>query len=423
MKKINIEGLEGKTLDFANAFNLAVDKIAQMELEAKKVDLSPLQAEINTLKENVKGTDFEAKFSKLEDAFTSRVNALETKMNTSAAIEVKTSVADAIVDKFAELEIKSLSDLNGKQSIHKVELELKADIATTALTGNVGRTQEVSPVRFAPIRPLAFIPKARKGTVTNGKSLLMWTPANYVANTGYAGEGVNAVTENSATATEKYRKMAKITAKQYLTAETFEDLPQFAQRLQEQLDSNAMLFLDKEILLGDGNDSTADQHVYGIIGQGSTAFDVSTVEKVAKPNVGDLADACATQAEINLYTVDTVWIHPKLANKLRRTKDTTGQYVINKLVDGSEVMGGLNVVRTTGIGSNALLVANSALIQLWTKRNLMLKIGQFHNDVELDRFTAILFARVQVLVEDEDKKGVIYVSDVAAALQSLEETV
>ena len=301
-------------------------------------------------------------------------------------------------------------------------IELKANIDTSGYSGTVSRTQEVSPVRMPNLRPLAFIPYIGGGQVTGGKSILLWTPASYTSNAGYAGEGSNSITENAGAATEKTRLMAKISAKQYLTSETFEDLPQFAQRLQEQMNSNSMLFLDSEIFGGNGADGGAyTQHIYGIKTQGMTAFNTSAAIPVQKANVSDLVDACATQAEIAFHTVDTVWMHPSLANKLRRTKDSLGQYLINKLVTGEEVMGGLKVIRTVAIGVNELLVANARAIQLWIKRNMTLRIGQFsQTDIENDRYTAILFTRAQCLVEDEDKKAVIFVSDVTAALAAID---
>ena len=121
------------------------------------------------------------------------------------------------------------------------------------------------------------------------------------------------------------------------------------------------------------------------------------------------------------YIVNTVWMHPKTANKLRRTKDTTGQYIINKLLTGEEVMGGLRIIRSEGIGADQLLVANASLIQLWVKRSLNIKIGQFGNDVLNDNYTAVLFFRAQCLVEDDEKKGVIFVPSVSAALAAIEE--
>lgn len=419
VKKINLEGLEGKSLETANAINSMIDKVNSIEV--KTVDLSPLEKEIAELKNNNSVSDIEVKLAKMETDLASRLNEIEKKATTTKVEHKGTNAAAAIIEEFKKMDVKSFSDL---KKIKDVELEIKADIvpvATSDYSGTVGRTQEVSPVMFNPLRPLAFIPIMRTGYVSNGKSIIMWTPANYTANTGYVGENTNTVTENGATALEKTRQMAKISAKQYLTAETMEDLPQFAQRLQDQLNSNALLFLDNEILSGNGADGTQPNHIYGIIGKGSTAFVAADAAPVFNANIADLVDAAATQIEIALYKANTVVMHPKLANKLRRTKSTTGEYLVNQLLTGEEVMGGLRVIRTMGIGANAMIVCDSNLLQLWIKRNMTLKIGQFGSDVELDRYTAVLFTRAQCLVEDFDKAGVVYIADVAADIQAINE--
>lgn len=423
MKKINIEGLEGKTLEFAEAFNSACDKIVLLEGKEVNYNDSEIKSEIAEIKELASNAELKSQVQELEDNFTAKINELKEASNTEVKSDALLTPSGAILAKLEELDIKSYKDLQAYEEKSKAlskGLEIKADITTGSVTGDVSRTQEVSQVKFPRLRPLAFLGNVFQGTVANAKSIIMWTPGTYTANTGYAGEGANTVTENAATAQENYRKMAKISAKQYITTETFEDLPQFAQRLESQLTMNAQLFADTEILSGDGNDATEPNHFYGIIGQGSTAFDAGSAAKVTAPNEADLVDACATQAEIAQYMVNTVWMHPTLANKLRRTKDTTGQYVVNQLITGEEVIGGLRVIRSTAIGANAMLVADAAMIQVWIKRNLELKIGQYsESDVENDRYTSILFMRGQCLVEDEDKKAVVYVADVEAALTAI----
>jgi HK97 family phage major capsid protein len=423
MKKQSLEGLEGKALDLATAFNSAVDKIG--ELDQKSASFGALQTEMATLKENAKGTELEAKMEQLSRDFTERANAIEAKMVSGAGGKKDEFItpANAFLNLLESKGVKTFADLAKFADDFKQGIEVKADpILTSDYTGTISRTQEVSPVKFAPVRPFAFMPYVRNGNVSNGKSLIMWTPGSYTSNVGYAGESTNTVSENQASAIEKTRQMAKISAKQYMSAETFEDLPQFAQRLQEKMYSESQLFVDEKILNGAGNDATKPREIYGIIGEGSTAFEPTDAASVFKPNISDLVDACATQALIAKYVVNTVWMSPKTANKLRRTKDSDGQYIVNKLITGEDVLGGLKVITNQLIGDDELVVGNASLIQLWTKRTLNIRIGQFgKEDIEADTFTAILFYRAQVLVEDEDKKGIIYVSSIAAALAGIEE--
>jgi hypothetical protein len=110
-----------------------------------------------------------------------------------------------------------------------------------------------------------------------------------------------------------------------------------------------------------------------------------------------------------------------LAFKLQRTKDTTGQYIINKLIDGTMVMGGLRVETTEllgGVAADEMIVGRKASIQLWIKQNLS---AEFERVAKSDSWNLYVYARQQMLVEDEDIKSLIYVDNVAAALELIEE--
>ena len=63
-----------------------------------------------------------------------------------------------------------------------------------------------------------------------------------------------------------------------------------------------------------------------------------------------------------------------------------------------------------------MLVGNAGLIQMWMKRNVSTELVR---NAKKDCYELYLYARAQVLVEDEDKKGLIYVADVAAALTAI----
>ena len=259
------------------------------------------------------------------------------------------------------------------------------------------------------------------GTVEGGKSVLVWVTGTYTSNAGYVGEGNAATTDDGATGIEKSRLMAKVSAKLPMSAETFEDLPQFAQRLVGQLLRKVNYFVDGEIYSGDGADSGANaQHIYGIKGQ-STAFDHEGYGAAyPKATMLDLLDALRrVQAEVAGFKLNTVRLHPKTASKFRRTKDNSGQPIVQQLVDGSPAIGGLRLVTSSKIGETEMLVTDDALIQIWTKRNMDLKVGQFGLDTEKDLYSAILFARYQCLVEDTDKPGIVLVADIDTAIAAI----
>jgi hypothetical protein len=429
-KGLETKGLEGDALAFAEKYNESMRAnfdALQKAMEAKGIDFTPIRDEMNKNVEDLKGlmskeTVSIAEFKSLENDLLKRINSA-----TQNVIEVKTkeSLVEKVITALQSLEIKSASDLsklNGKIR----DIEIKDAVLTTDMTGTIARTQQISEPKFAPTTPNAFfgVPGLGGGIVENGKSLIMWIPCTYTSAVGYVAENNAAGTDDAGVGQEKTREMAKISAKLPMSAETFEDLPQFAQRLVDQLLVKASYFVDSEIYSGDGNDATAKQHIYGIKTQGSTAFDYVTYGATyTKANILDLIDACSVQAELGNYKVNTVRLNPKRASELRRQKDSNGQPIVQQLVDGSPAIGGLRLITTSKIAYDEMLVSDDRLIQIWTKRSMNLKIGQIGTgDVEADRYTAILFARYQCLVEDADKVGVVYVANIDNAISGINKT-
>lgn len=182
--------------------------------------------------------------------------------------------------------------------------------------------------------------------------------------------------------------------------------------------SRVDLWLDKKIWDGEGNDATKKYEIYGLKTGQVTAFDKTKVPAVQAANVADLAAACKLQASLLYADVNTVWMSETLAFKLQRTKDTSGQYIINKLVDGTMMMDGLTVITTELFGgaTEQMLVGDIKAIQFWIKRNLT---AEFERVAKSDSWNLYVYARQQVLVEDEDIKSLIYVANVDTELGNI----
>ncbi len=412
-KNINTDGLEGKTLEFANSINALVDEIKTIKVGS---DLAGVKEQIKALEEK-EVKDFTSEITELKNLMTE----LEAKLEENT-VEVKDeTIAGQVLEFFKEKEIKSVKDLH---NLTDREYELKdatANQATTAsVTGDVSRTQIVSPVAFARTRKTAFLNQGIFiGTLGAGRSRLLWTVGSYTDKTGYIAEYADTTDGQLAAATENSRGLAKMRAYQVVTAETFEDLPQFAQRLQGKAIESLELFFDKEIFSGAGADTnaTTKAKVYGIKTQGSTAFSAANVPAITDPNIADLVDAASVQAELKHHKTNTVWISPALAFKLRRTKDKDGQYIINRLSTGEEMMRGHRVVTNTVFGDNEMLVGDASLIQAWVKRNISVEVERV---ARLDAYIIWVYLRAQALVEDHDKEGLVYIADVGASLDAIE---
>ena len=407
-KKWKTEGLEAKELQMAEAYNANIDKM--IALEAKSVEFeskADKSVEFNEVKSQI-----EALKSELLEVKSAQVKEVEEK---------RLSIADSVVDLFEQKSLKSIKDLKGLEG---QEFELKADnpLIAANMTGTYALTQVVAGLRFAPVRPYAFLNNGiRVGTVTTDKNILLWTVGTRTQNVAYIGELGDATTTvdgSTVSAAEKTRKLSKIVGRAIVSNDSFEDLGQLAQRVQSNLIEGMELWLDQKIWDGAGNDATKPTEIYGVKTNQVTAFDASLVPKVSKPNEADLAAAAALQAKLNYHTSNTVWMSDTLAFKLQRTKDTTGQYIINKLVDGTMMMGGLTVKTTELFGgaTEQMLVGDPQKIQYWVKRGLT---AEFERAAKTDSYNLYVYARQQVLVEDEDIKGLIYIDNVGTALGSI----
>lgn len=407
-KKWKTEGLEAKELQMAEAYNANIDKM--IALEAKSVEFeskADKSVEFNEVKSQI-----EALKSELLEVKSAQVKEVEEK---------RLSIADSVVDLFEQKSLKSIKDLKGLEG---QEFELKADnpLIAANMTGTYALTQVVAGLRFAPVRPYAFLNNGiRVGTVTTDKNILLWTVGTRTQNVAYIGELGDATTTvdgSTVSAAEKTRKLSKIVGRAIVSNDSFEDLGQLAQRVQSNLIEGMELWLDQKIWDGAGNDATKPTEIYGVKTNQVTAFDASLVPKVSKPNEADLAAAAALQAKLNYHTSNTVWMSDTLAFKLQRTKDTTGQYIINKLVDGTMMMSGLTVKTTELFGgaTEQMLVGDPQKIQYWVKRGLT---AEFERAAKTDSYNLYVYARQQVLVEDEDIKGLIYIDNVGTALGSI----
>lgn len=299
--------------------------------------------------------------------------------------------------------------------------EIKAD--TGDITGTVNMTRQNLAVKFDPERALAFLPYLNTGTLGQNQNEILWMEGTYTSNVGYVSEGTGQATGDAGTATEKTRKMSKISAKLLLTAEMLEDANYIASAFRMKMQEKYMLWLDGEVYDGDGSDGSNPQHIYGIQGH-ATAFDAATsgsAGTVADANIGDLVDSVllqARQAEQN--GINRIWMNPLDFFKLRTTKDKDGSRIFIKDVNGNYTIAGLPITTTSKVAANTMLAADTSKVQLWWKRNPEVKFTQVvGTDMEDDVYRVIMFMRNQLVVEGPDKTALIYVSDIKAAIEAI----
>lgn len=420
-------------------------KAEELSLEIKSAKEASEQAkhELKEMKARGDATDTEIKAAKAQiekseadiKSLGEAINMLNTQMEALEAQTVEKKTGQTIHDEICELlggaEFKSaLSSNKSKNNQWSEIFELKA--STADIVTPVMNTQMQPGVQWTRQRKLSVIPNMVQASVGTDKNRIAYISGKYASAVNYINEGEANTKEDTVSATEKYRQLAKISAKMKVTTEMLEDTSYIANQLETQMREKSMLFLDREAYAGDGDDATKPYHIYGLWGAATdfSATKAGVAGAIETPHVGDLVGAIKLQGSVidatdetkkddGGYTIDTVLINPVDAMKWRHTKTKDGNYVLTTLTDGSQVMGGVRVEESAVADPNTMLAMESGVAQFFIKRNMEIKVGQEEDDLTTDRYTIVLFMRAQNLVYENDKLGIIRVPDITAALASI----
>ena len=417
-KKMKVEGLEGKELEIANVFNQNIDIL--IALEAKMAALegkSDKSVEMQELKSGI--ADLTTQLAEMKSA-----QVVVTETAPKNLVELITAEIKSLgVNNMTEL--KDFLAKNGKR-----EFEIKAisAIASTANTDTVGRTNLDTTVNWTPVRRPAFLGRFRTLAEQSDKSRFGYTEGTYTGAAAYVGEGTGNANSDSASASAQFMTYAKVQAVLSVNTEVYEDIPDFAQGLVNQMQIAAMKFVDDEAYTGDGLAPADVQHIKGLstyataaaFGAGGNMLAYAASVKAA--NVKDLADAIKSYID-NLdgnYVADLCYMNPVDYYKMSKLKDTSNQPLFTYNAMGAPMLGGLEVVTTAKVTANTMLIMDSQVAEWRTKRAMNLKLGQIlANDVINDKQSAVLSARYQLLVRNLDQKAIMKVTDVAAAILAL----
>ena len=404
-----------------------VTKVTNLEGAAvKAADIEALKSQIAGIKTGMTADELknDPTIKKLDDTINDLNGKIEamSKKGGAPTMELK----DAIKEVLEKEEVKSIFTSNKAAGMQTFELKA----ATSDVTGTIAVTDMKKDINFPRLRALSFLPLLPQGMVGTDKNRIGWIEGTYTSNVGYVGEATAATTADAMTAVEKTRAMAKASAKIKVTKEMTTDYSYIASKLQNKMLTKGLLFLDKEIWSGDGNDSTAANHIYGLKGH-ATAFSATKsglALLVDKPTVVDVIEAarlqCAVIDAANLtdaggYTPNVLFINPVTMSKIRLAKGTDGNYLVNRLADGTLTLNGLTIIESNAVAVNELMVMDSSVAEVYFKQNPEIQIGQEATDLTQDQYTIVMFLRAQLVVEGPDKLGIVLVSDISAAITAL----
>lgn len=417
MKKLEIKGLEGADLEFANQHNEMVDAI-----EAKNQTIEQLETKMKEL-EKIEVKSYDKEVLELKNA----ILTLETELAKKSAKsnEVK-SLEQVIVDEIKSLGVNNVAELKSylaKNGTKTLEIKAINAIASTANTDTVGRTNLDTTVRWAPTVANAFLQNFRTVAESSDKSKFGYTEGSYTGNAAYVGEGAGNPNSDSASASAILADYAKIQSVLSVNTEVYENIPDFAAGLVSQMQIAISKFVDDEALSGDGLATAGVQHVKGLLAYATTFVPADFAETVYKPNTADLISAVATKiaiAGVGRYSANVAFIHPMDLFKLKHEKDNDGQPVVLNDSFGNPTIAGIRIVPTVKVTANTLLVMDSNIAEWRTKRAMQLKMGQILADDAInDKQSAILMARYQLLIRNADTVGIMKVTDIETALKAM----
>lgn len=404
-----------------------VTKVTNLEGAAvKAADIEALKSQIAGIKTGLTADELknDPTIKKLDDTINVLNGKIEamSKKGDAPTMELK----DAIKEVLEKEEVKSIFTSNKAAGMQTFELKA----STSDVTGTIAVTDMKKDINFPRLRALSFLPLLPQGMVGTDKNRIGWIEGTYTSNVGYVGEATAATTADAMTAVEKTRAMAKASAKIKVTKEMTTDYSYIASKLQNKMLTKGLLFLDKEIWSGDGNDSTAANHIYGLKGHATafTAAKSGLALLVDKPTVVDVIEAarlqCAVIDAANLtdaggYTPNVLFINPVTMSKIRLAKATDGNYLVNRLADGTLTLNGLTIIESNAVAVNELMVMDSSVAEVYFKQNPEIQIGQEATDLTQDQYTIVMFLRAQLVIEGPDKLGLVLVSDISAAITAL----
>ena len=204
MKKIEIKGLEGAELDFANQHNSMIDAI-----EAKEVSINELEKKLAAL-EAIEVKSYDKEVLELKNAMLTLENEIAKK---SAGAPEQKSLRQTIIDEIKALGVNNVAELKSyikKNGTQELEIKAITAIASTANTDTVGRTNLDNRVAWAPVDANAFLQNFRTVAEQSDKSKFGYVEGSYTGAAAYVGEGVGNPDSDAATAAASFGDLSPI---------------------------------------------------------------------------------------------------------------------------------------------------------------------------------------------------------------------
>ena len=423
--KATLEGAERKDDNINNNQNSnEMEKELETKFEALNAEIEALKGEKAALEQSI--ADAKADKATIDEVKASIANLDESINKIYEQMKQykgeKKTASDAICDLIKSDDFKNaVKDVvEGKRASARMEVKLD----TSAMTGSILRTMGDTEINADAQNRLVFLGSINRKDVPQDKSKVLWIEGSFTDNTNYVGEGSAVGSADGAAASEYTRGLAKIAAKLPFTREVSTDLSYFLNWARAEAIKAIQNKVDSEILAGNGADtnSSTQKLIYGIIGQGSTAFSASTAGLAgafANPDLINLIDAVDAQvykSTNDAFFADTIYMNPSDFAKYKNLKGSGDGQLLFEQNGGIYTFLGKQVVRTNKLSAGSMLVADKGVFDLYEKLGFEIEIERV---ASTDSYVMYLRWRGQLVVPSNKKKAVIYVSNITSALAAL----
>ena len=382
------------------------ESIEKAVSEKYAADIKAAQDAVNAMKTTVE--EQKTSIDNLDQTINDQqetIKALEEKVKAKAAATFFGALRMAMEGKRDE--IKGLLAKNDGS----LKLEFKVDTTTADILNiayNVPVDTSINEVRAM---PNVFYETLAKDNVSAMQ--FNWLEGEYTHATGYVDE-LQVPGDSKAAVTEKTRKFGKIAAHLLVSSEVsdfFEEVYNWARNTAQ---AKIIQFADREILNGIGADGGANtKKVYGLKSYASDF--TATGAKYKNATIADVILDAQMQAASHGFSLTQAYVSYADFANLRGLKNANGNYLYNEVTG---ILGGLRILPTVRLNAGEMMLIDSSAVRI--KERPVWELEIVRNSAK-DGWDVYVRKALQVLIKSNDTDGVIWVEDVADAIEAITE--
>lgn len=384
-------------------------QLLQEKMEAAEKKAEEARAKAEAMETELKAAKEEAEKRKTEVENLDKTMQEQQKSIEElkkAVIEKKDKSFDQALRDFMESKKEEMEKFIKGNSYGKMSFKFTtANVTNTSLAIQLDQT-----IHADKLAANAFYSTFPKTTRTGNS--IEWLEGSDEDKTGYVGEFTAPTEANTYAITGKTRKFAKIASFIEVSQEMQDWFNAVYQWARTRGIARILRKADSLVWAGDGNDSTASTHVYGLKTAGSTAFAASGA-KYENATVADVILDAIAQAKKNGFSANVALVPFNIEAQLRGIKDKNGNYMFNQVTG---MLGAVRIITSDQLGANEILVADTSCVEIIDR-------GEYEMELERlagkDGWNVWLRKAFQVKVPGPEKKGVIYVANVTTALTAI----